>query len=292
VQLEGVWREGNWSVVTYTPTMSCVLSGAYGGEPSIVKLYHDDRVERVGRVMQALVGAGVPAPRVIGVDAPRRLLVLEHVPGVGFWSDPATSLDRGVMAEMARTLARLHGTELDAPTRATLEPIQYAAREWQRFAEASTELSHAFPDLAPRLERLGKMLQDAIVEPEPALLHGDFHPAQFLVERDRARLIDFDNVCLGDPMYDLARFASHLYYKGPMHGRPLPEIERAVSAFRSAYIAAGTRFVPTSWFWHLAVSLVAKRAHRVMSRLESGAAECAQRLVTIAEQNAASIVRP
>jgi aminoglycoside phosphotransferase (APT) family kinase protein len=293
MQLEGLWREGTWSVVSYTPTMSAVLAGRFGGEDTIVKLYHDDRVERVASVMAALRGAGVSAPRVLAVDAIRRLLVLEHVPGIGFWSAPDAHLDRSVMAAMARELAALHATTLEAPTHAALETVDHGEREWERFREACDDLAGAFPELAPRLERLTSMLARTHREPQPALLHGDFHPAQFLVDNGTPRLIDFDNVCLGDPMYDLARFASHLYSKGQLHGRPLPEIERAVSSFRSAYIgAAGARFVPSSWFWHLAVSLVAKRAHRAMTRLESGAATCVLHLVTIAEQNAASILRP
>jgi aminoglycoside phosphotransferase (APT) family kinase protein len=289
-QLPDVWREGHWSVVTYTPTMSCVLSGAWHGEPTIVKLYHDDRVDNVGHVMAALVEAGVSAPRVLHVDAARRLLVLEHVPGVGFWSDPDAHLRRDVMAAMARQLATLHDTQVPDAAQAALARVDLAAREWQRFADASAELAAAFPALEPKLERLVTMLGKPPAVETPALLHGDFHPAQFLVHDGTPRLIDFDNVCLGDPMYDLARFASHLYYKGHVHDRPLREVEQAVSSFRAGYIGAGSRFAPTRWFWHLAVSLVAKRAHRVLTGLEAGGGACAAHLVGIAEQNAASIV--
>jgi aminoglycoside phosphotransferase (APT) family kinase protein len=290
-QLADVWREGNWSVVTYTPTMGGVLSGLWNGQPTIVKLYHDDRVEAVGRVMRALAAAGVSVPHVLDIDVARRLLVFEHVPGIGFWSDPDAHLRREVMAAMAGQLATLHDTSLPAAEQATLARPDLGAREWARFAEASAELAAAFPDLAPRLERLVTMLHAPYPVETPALLHGDFHPAQFLVHDATPRLIDFDNVCLGDPMYDMARFASHLYYKGQVHGRPLREIEQAVSSFRAAYLGAGSRFAPQRWFWHLAVSLVAKRAHRVLTRLEAGGAACAAHLVGIAEQNAASIVR-
>jgi aminoglycoside phosphotransferase (APT) family kinase protein len=194
------------------------------------------------------------------------------------------------MAKMARELAALHDTALGFGRGDSLEHMRHGAREWARFNETSAELASTFPELGPRLERLARMLGEPADEPAPALLHGDFHAAQFLVAGGVPRLIDFDNVCWGDPMYDLARFASHLYYKGQVHGRPLPEIEQAVASFRSAYIAAGSRFAPNRWFWHLAVSLVAKRAHRVMTRLESGAAAAAAHLITIAEQNAASIL--
>jgi aminoglycoside phosphotransferase (APT) family kinase protein len=290
-QLADVWREGNWRVVTYTPTMSGVLSGEWRGQPTIVKLYHDDRVDNVGRVMRALSRAGVSVPQVLDIDPARRLLALEHVPGAGFWSDAGAHLGRDVMAAMARQLAALHDTDAGDVGREALAEVDLGAREWARFAETSAELGAAFPDLAPRLERLITMLGDAPEVGAPALLHGDFHPAQFLVEAGTPRLIDFDNVCLGDPMYDMARFASHLYYKGHVFGRPLREVEQAVSWFRAAYVGAGTRFAPARWFWHLSVSLVAKRAHRALTRLESGAAESAAHLIGIAEQNAASIVR-
>lgn len=288
VQLEDVWREGNCSVVSYVPTMSCVLSGTYGPARAILKLYHDDRVESVAGMMRALAAAGVAVPRVLDVDVPRRLVVLEHVPGVAFWSDPA-HLSREVMGAMARQVARLHDTQTAAA--GTLPRVAHGAREWAHFQEARSELVAAFPELRPRLERLVTMLGAPPENDAPALLHGDFHPAQFLVGAGEPRLIDWDNVCWGDPMYDLARFASHLYYKGRVYGRPLREIESSVSAFRSAYVGAGTRFVANHWFWHLAVSLVAKRAHRVLTRLEADGAACVHHLVTIAEQNAASIVR-
>ena len=292
MQLPDVWREGTWAVVSYTPTMSCVLAGPRDGEPTILKLYHDDRVERVAAVMRSLAGSGVSVPRVLAVDTSRRLVVLEHVPGVGFWTEPAAHLERQVMAAMARELVALHETSLDPGEHPALEHVRLGEREWARFRETSAELARTFPELEPRLERLARMLGEPEAEPAPALLHGDFHPAQFLVDHGIPRLIDFDNVSFGDPMYDMARFASHLYYKGQVYDRPLPEIERAVSAFRSAYIAAGIRFAPNRWFWHLAVSLVAKRAHRVMTRLESDAVRRVVHLLTIAEQNAASIVRP
>jgi hypothetical protein len=93
-------------------------------------------------------------------------------------------------------------------------------------------------------------------------------------------------------MVDLARFSSHLYYKGMVHDEPPRDIEKAVSAFRSAYIAqSAEHFNAALWFWHLSVSLVAKRAHRVMTRLETDADQLVRRLLTIAEQNAVSIVR-
>ena len=79
---------------------------------------------------------------------------------------------------------------------------------------------------------------------------------------------------------------------GVFSRRPSERVDKAVSAFRSAYIAgAAVNFEASRWFWHLAVSLVAKRAHRVLTRLEADAEPRVTHLLTIAEQNAVSIVR-
>lgn len=290
-QLPGIFRDGNWQVLSYVPRMSCVLSGDYAGSRSIVKLYHDDRVDRVGRVIAALHKAGLTVPRVLHTDIMRRTLVLEHVPGLLFWSDPNVHLRRDVMGAMARELAHLHDTHLPAEATDLLHHVAHAEREQERFEQTARELAEVFPAFAERLERLGTMLKRPTEAAEPVLLHGDFHPGQFLIHHATPRLIDFDNVNIGDPMYDLARFASHLYYKGLVFGLDGREIEKAVSSFRSAYIAAAApHFTASRWFWYLSVSLVAKRAHRVLTRLEANAQDYVGRLLTLAEQNAVSIV--
>ena len=218
--------------------------------------------------------------------------MLEHVPGVLFWSEPAQHLNRNVMGAMARELARLHEARLPDDAARSLETLALVEREWERFQTVLPELRQAFPNLAPRMERLATMLEPLPESETPVLLHGSFHPAQFLIHHGTPRLIDFDSVCMGDPMYDLARFASHLYDRGHVQRQETRDVEKCVSAFRSAYIAAATgHFDAPRWFWYLSLSLVSKRAYQVLTRLEVGAASVVEHLLTIAEQNAVSIVR-
>ena len=290
--LPAVYREGTWNVVSYVPGTNCVLAGKYSGEPTILKLFHDDRAAQLGRVINAVRDAGATAPRVLHVDVPRQLVVLEYVPGVLFWSEPAQHLNRDVMGAMARELARLHQARLPDETWKGLERVQLVEREWQRFQTVLPELCQAFPGHAGRLESLASMLEPLPESQDPVLLHGSFHPAQFLIHHGTPRLIDFDSVCIGDPMYDLARFASHLYDRGYVQRQETRDVEKAVSAFRSAYIAAASsHFDAPRWFWYLSLSLVSKRAYQVLTRLEVNAASVVGHLLTIAEQNAVSIVR-
>src|SRR5262245_31218249 len=112
--------------------------------------------------MQALHAAGTTVPRVLHVDTPRRLLVLEHVPGIGFWADPAPHLQREVMAAMARALDRLHAAELGADTLQLLQRVEHASQEWKRIQQAVLDLSEAFPLHAARLQRLANMLEPVL----------------------------------------------------------------------------------------------------------------------------------
>ena len=291
-QLPTLYRDGSWRVVSYVPGTTCVLSGERDGQPCILKLYADDRVERVGLVIEALRASGLSAPHVLQVDHERRLLLLEHVPGVLFWSNPLVHLERDVVGAMAREAARLHATQPPESTLGILPRVAHAQLEWQRFQRAKEELASVFPALAPRLDRLSSMLGPLAVESPVVLLHGSFHPAQFLIANGAPRLIDFDAVCLGDPMYDLARFASHLYDMGQVNGQEIGRIEKAVSAFRSAYVtSSGSQFDASRWFWFLAVALVSKRARQVLKRLEVDAENLVRHLLNIAEQNAVSILR-
>ena len=129
-QLASLLEEGEYKVVSYVPAMSCVLSGKFGGRDTILKMYRDERVERVGHVVQGLHEAGFASPQVLHVDAKRRLLVMEHVPGTLFWDDPKSNLRREVMSAMARELSRLHETKLPQDTMDSLPRINHMQREW------------------------------------------------------------------------------------------------------------------------------------------------------------------
>ena len=43
-----------------------------------------------------------------------------------------------------------------------------------------------------------------------AVVHGDFYDKQVIVNGDEAKLIDFDEVCLGHPLLDLGNYQAHL----------------------------------------------------------------------------------
>jgi len=88
------------------------------------------------------------------------------------------------------------------------------------------------------------------------LSHGDFHPANILMDGDEPVIIDWSNVSRGDPAADVARSLVILESGEPPPGTPLPL--RVMTLFgrrlmTSAYIRAYRRVAPLNmdlvWRW-------------------------------------------
>ena len=96
-------------------------------------------------------------------------------------------------------------------------------------------------------------------------------------------------------MSSVVRRGTVRFIPSPAGSRPLAILLVAILLLSSsgcAYIAAAAdHFDAPRWFWYLSLSLVSKRAYQVLTRLEVGAASVVEHLLTIAEQNAVSIVR-
>lgn len=179
---------------------------------------HD--MSREFRVLSALAGTGVPAPRALfhcddpgghaGVGQP--FFVMEFVDGVAL-TDYAAGQSvpdehrHGLSLELARVLADLHTVD---PREAGLEdfgrPAGFLARQakrWNRQLAASS--SRDLPDL----ERLGTRLVETAPEPSGAgIVHGDYKFNNTLVRiADEVRIVavlDWEMSTLGDPLTDLA----------------------------------------------------------------------------------------
>lgn len=179
---------------------------------------HD--MSREYRVLQALAGTGVPAPRPAGLCADRDVaarpfLVMEHVQGSPLTTRlppdwPAGSAVVGeVGAAATDALAALHSLDYRA---AGLEgfgrPEGFLARQvdrWRRQYE-----SYAVRDLE-LFEPVARWLEhNRPPDTEPALLHGDFHADNCLfTAQPRVRLsaiIDWEMATVGDPLLDLGLF--------------------------------------------------------------------------------------
>lgn len=133
--------------------------------------------------------------------------------------------DAAPWEESAHLLARLHALPAQGPT-----------------AGAPERIVRAIKALPPRLPHADVVLAAFEVLPPldmstKALIHGDWHLGQ-LVHRGAWRLIDVDDVGVGDPVWDLARPAA-LFAAGILPGD-------LWARFLNAYRDAGGVALPTS----------------------------------------------
>ena len=70
-------------------------------------------------------------------------------------------------------------------------------------------------------------------------LHGDFHPANLLVDDDGPVVIDLDNLATGPTERDLAIFAGRVILLGLKDGSRADEIVAAALRFPEHYVASG-----------------------------------------------------
>jgi aminoglycoside phosphotransferase (APT) family kinase protein len=192
---------------------------------------------REHRVLQALAGTDVPAPRPVAfcddagvTGAP--FLVMEHVDGVSLTDRLPDAYDPGPGAvarlgeEMVDGLAAVHRLDWRAAGLADFgRPEQFLERQVPRWR--SQYESHAVRDL-PRFAEVGDWLErHRPAEWTPGLMHGDFHLDNCLVSARQPRLlaiIDWELATIGDPLLDVGLA---LAFWGPRPGEPpaMPQVQ-------------------------------------------------------------------
>ncbi len=161
------------------------------GETMILKLYSPgfDDYSRLGPVdtarkhtlaLDELARFGVPTPRYLGFAAEKdeAALVMERLAGVPF--------SREQRIEAARILARLHRVQL---------------------SDLSPELADLVSRSTPNRGRIGEAPSEPPLK-EVTLQHGDYFSVNLAATQDGVRVLDWDLLALGDPMWDLGHLLS------------------------------------------------------------------------------------
>jgi len=165
-------------------------------------------------------------------------------------------------------------------------PLREAVRPLEALVAAENLLVCAVPNCQPKLHLLVNRLTETFgkMETRPAaILHGDLHLKNFLATDRNVALIDWDNVCQGDPMQELGSFAASLYYRGLLEGRSVEITEKLIDSFVEAYLAAPEGKVSVSALnWHAAAALIYERAHRHVVRLNANAPRVVEDLTDLA----------
>ena len=104
--------------------------------------------------------------------------------------------------ETGRSIAIVHGLSVPTVSKRTPQREIQSVERWGSvvaalFGERSSEIEKLRHDLASQLGARTEM---------KGLVHGDFHPANVLVDDNHITLIDLDQMALGDPLVDVGRF--------------------------------------------------------------------------------------
>jgi len=198
-------------------------------EEYILKLFHDwfelEDIEYELRIARATSASGVKSPMVVKqvqVQG-RNGLVYERVEGVSMLG--MFQLQPWKVAHYGKLLAMLH-TEMHERTAEVDIPGQQASLERKiRRAEA-----------LPLLVRTSLLNSLASMPSGDRVCHGDFHPANVLMEGKEATVIDWIDASRGNPLADVARTSIITLGAVSSSQVPNPVLKIFVKVFHSAYL--------------------------------------------------------
>lgn len=155
-----------------------------------------------------------------------------------------------------------------------------------RLARAARLISRVRPFRRRQLQRIVENLtdlSDTMRESPVCTLHGDLHMKNLFVTNDGIVLIDFDDLCRGDPLEDLGSFIAALHYRGKIEGRSYRETEEVVMLFMQAYRANIELEISERVLkWHIASALIYERAYRCITRLKPVRVEIIDEIIEMA----------
>lgn len=173
------------------------------------------RIDREYRILSALDGTDIPAPRpccycddtgIIGSE----FYIVDHVPGRIHWeadmADAAPADRRAVYDDMNRILARLH--QLDPVTiglGGLAREGSYAARNLKRWSDlyVQAELT-PIADMHWLIDQLPRHRPESTGE---RFIHGDYGLYNLIIHPTEPRVLavlDWEMATIGDPLVDLA----------------------------------------------------------------------------------------
>ena len=207
-------------IVAFRPTERAVVRVARHGDPvAYIKVVAPARAGGVIHRHDALIAAGVPAPRVVAADEDRGLIGLDALRGPTLRelikSDAAGWPDAD---EFLRLCDAMAGTEITGTGPAS------------RLTDGSLHanmLATVLPESAAILDELTARFDVVGPPPVDGTVHGDLHEGQVMVDRGRiVGILDVDDVGAGASIDDLANVIARLQFRAattPDHSHRLRE---------------------------------------------------------------------
>lgn len=237
------------------------------------KLRYDDSPQRIFSAMGDLHAAGSQPCSAVAYARPLSQCPATRV----LWQEgiAAPTLDRAlavgaspvrVWQRVAQAIAGLHAAPLDLPVVLSGEVM---ARELERATEV---ISRALPGQAAATTALHVALRQrgpTVDMAADALLHGDLHSRNVLVDPGKVYLIDLDRVGRGPALAELASLCAERVLRDCEAGRDVDW--DGIASLAVQYGRARDRGVCGEQLgWHLAAALLRERAYRCVTSLKPG----------------------
>lgn len=155
--------------------------------------------------------AAFDVPGVVGDNVNQGILAIEWNRGQSLIEVLDEGSSQAVMEDMAGALSSLHSTVVGDLDLFLPSDVTSSARG------AVDSLSLACPDLSARMQSLVHELEVRLAGVNgvcPVTLHNDLHFGQIRIKRGRFALLDLERMALGDPLIDVANFATQLRMLG------------------------------------------------------------------------------
>jgi aminoglycoside phosphotransferase (APT) family kinase protein len=216
-------------------------------------------------------------PDVRFADEAKGLVLCEWVGGRSLIEKLHTGDPEQVMRRMARMLRTFHRMPAEGLGRLTARGVAH------RVELAVADLALACPELRARLRLLGTELDqrlNGIGDVKSVTLHDDLHWNQVRIHLRRYALLDLERMCTGDPLVDVANFATQVRMLGhrPEHDVDAGRASGWAQEFLRQWVArTGRPIAPDRLRLYSAASLL-NLARGMMRHLRPGwrdlAAEC------------------
>ncbi|NOT13673.1 MAG: aminoglycoside phosphotransferase family protein [Methylococcaceae bacterium] len=172
------------------------------------------------------------------------------------------ALETGELEQLVQlvisNLIYLH--EQDLPNLSIATPEQIMARVEKKILRRMQSL---IPELASRAEECLRQLKDNLSwtqDNQIVTLHGDFHIANFILNKEGLVFIDLDSLSKGDPCIDLALFGSRLMLRNLHHNDRLQETLQLVAQLPALYSELGGKPIRQETFaWYLSALLIGRQ---------------------------------
>jgi len=210
---------------------------------------------------------GFQPPRLILHAAQSHAVAMTEVPGTRL-SALLRTASQTTFAAVGCALGGLHASPIRPRLAWTVQG------EIQALFCAMADVKMALPGLKPMLD---EVLREIVVRQQrldfgaQVPIHANLFGDQILVDGARVGIVDWDDLALGDPLYDVGRLIAHLVFLAQRAQTSPVEITRHLRRLLQAY--AETTKGGVAWErlrWHIAVALLLRAKISVLRRLPSG----------------------